>query len=75
MKSKRLNITREEYKYERVCLLVVDFQQTPTKIYSSNEDLIKDKLLDEKSPSSISELSWEKFTDDILSSYEERFGS
>lgn len=71
----RADYTREDYKYERVCLLLVDFQQTPAKIYSSNEDLIADGLLDENSDTSIEELSWETFTDNILSAYETRFGS
>lgn len=71
----RLDFTREDYKYERVCLLLVDFAQTPAKIYSSNQELINDGLLDENSTASIDELSWETFTDNILSNYETRFGS
>lgn len=71
----RLDYTREDYKYERVCLLLVDFEQTPAKIYSTNQDLINDGLLDESSTASIDELSWETFTDNILSNYETRFGS
>lgn len=69
----RLDFTREDYKYERVCLLLVDFAQTPAKIYSSNEELINDGLLDDNSSASIDELSWETFTDSILNSYNERF--
>ena len=69
----RLDFTREDYKYERVCLLLVDFAQTPAKIYSSNQDLINDGLLDESSTASIDELSWETFTDAILDSYKSRF--
>ncbi|GAB5418244.1 MAG: hypothetical protein Crog4KO_16510 [Crocinitomicaceae bacterium] len=71
----RLDFTREDYKYERVCLLLVDFAQTPAKIYSSNEELIRDGLLDANSTASIDELSWKTFTDAILSNYETRFGS
>ena len=71
----RLDSTREDYKYERVCLLLVDFAQTPAKIYSSNQELINDGLLDANSTASIDELSWETFTDNILSNYETRFGS
>jgi len=69
----RIDFTREDYKYERVCLLLVDFAQTPAKIYSSNQELIDDGLLDEKSTASIDELSWETFTDSILNSYNSRF--
>jgi hypothetical protein len=69
----RLDTTREDYKYERVCLLLVDFAQTPAKIYSSNQELINDGLLDKNSNASIDELSWESFTDSILGSYKSRF--
>lgn len=69
----RLDITREDYKYERVCLLLVDFAQTPAKIYNTNQELINDGLLDENSTASIDELSWGTFTESILNSYKERF--
>lgn len=70
----RLNFEKEEYKYERVCLLLVDFQQTPAKIYGTNQELYDDNLLDENSDASIEKLSWDKFTEDILENYETRFG-
>jgi len=69
----RLDFTREDYKYERVCLLLVDFAQTPAKIYSSNQELINDGLLHANSDASIDELSWETFTESILNSYNNRF--
>ena len=69
----RLDFTREDYKYERVCLLLVDFAQTPAKIYSSNQELINDGLLNADSTASIDEMSWETFTDSILGSYKSRF--
>lgn len=71
----RHDYTRDEYKYERVCLLLVDFQQTPAKIYNSNKDLHDDGLLDSKSDAYIDDLSWENFTDNILTTYNTRFGS
>jgi len=70
----RPNFGKEDYKYERVCLLLVDFQQTPAKIYSTNQELYDDGLLDEESDASIDELSWNTFTDNILGNYETRFG-
>jgi len=69
----RLDFTREDYKYERVCLLLVDFAQTPAKIYSSNQELINDRLLNKNSTASIDELSWETFTESILKTYKSRF--
>lgn len=71
----RLDASFDEYKYERVCLLLVDFAQTPAKIYSSNHELINDGLLSANSNANIDELSWETFTDNILDNYEIRFGS
>lgn len=69
----RHNYKKDEYKYERVCLLLVDFEQTPCKIYSTNQELIKDGLLDIHSTANINELSWETFTNSLLSTYNERF--
>jgi hypothetical protein len=66
--------TREEYKYERVCLLLVDFEQTPAKIYSHNQELYDDGLLDSNSDAVIDQLSWVNFTTSILSTYKTRFG-
>lgn len=70
----RLDHTREEYKYERVCLLLVDFEQVPAKIYSHNQELYEDGLLNPESDAFINELSWETFTKSILSTYHDRFG-
>jgi len=71
----RNDYNKEEYKYERVCLLLADFQPTPAKIYHTNQELYEDNLLDENSDASIEELSWETFADNILSVYKTRFGS
>jgi len=69
----RLDYTREEYKYEQVCLLLVDFQQTPAKIYSTNAELIADGLLSPDSNANIEHLSWNNFTSNILKHYNMRF--
>ncbi len=71
----RDDYSRDEYKYERVCLLLVDFQQAPAKIYHNNRDLYDDELLDRESDACIDELSWESFTNSILETYNARFGS
>ena len=73
--NKRIDYGKEEYKYERVCLLIVDFSQTPAKIYSSNAELIADGLLYAESQANIAELTWDSFTPSILKIYESRFGS
>lgn len=69
----RPDFTKQDYKYERVCLLIVDFSQEPAKIYNSNEELIKDKLMSSKSLSNIDELTWDAFIPSILSTYNDRF--
>jgi hypothetical protein len=70
----RPDYTREDYKYERVCLLLVDFEQTPAKIYSHNQELYDDGLLSSSSDAIIDELCWETFTKSIISTYNQRFG-
>lgn len=69
----RLDYTKEDYKYEKVCLLIVDFGQTPAKIYNRNEDLVADGLMPANSKANIVELNWETFTPSILSTYNMRF--
>jgi hypothetical protein len=69
----RLDFTKEDYKYEKACLLIVDFSQTPAKIYSRNEDLISDGLMEVNSHVNIVELNWESFAKNIVETYEKRF--
>ena len=69
----RPDTSREDYKYEKVCLLLVDFQQSPAKIYSTDDELVADGLIDKNSNASIEELSWGNFTSKILESYNMRF--
>jgi hypothetical protein len=69
----RLDSSKEDYKYERVCLLIVDFGKSPAKIYNRNEELIADGLMPSDSKANIEELNWESFTPSILKTYQERF--
>ncbi|MCZ2102691.1 MAG: hypothetical protein LC107_14275 [Chitinophagales bacterium] len=69
----RVDYTKEEYKYERVCLLIVDFQQTPAKIYNTSDELKEAGLIPIDSMIDFSELSWNKFVPDLLKIYKERF--
>lgn len=46
----------------------------PVKIYSTDQELYDDGLLDKNSDTSIDGLSWETFTKTILQIYETRFG-
>ncbi len=70
----RIDFTKEDYKYEKVCLLIVDFGQNPAKIYNTNEELIADGLMPANSQANIVELNWESFIPSILKTYESRFG-
>ena len=65
----------QEYKYERVCLLIVDFSKPIPKIYNTDEELKKDGLISEHSTASIENLSFPTFSKTLLEIYESRFGS
>ncbi len=72
--NNRKGIEKNFYKYEKVCLLIVDFSKSPVKIYNTNEELFKKDLIPENSNVDISELSWNKFVPELLQTYSERFG-
>jgi hypothetical protein len=62
------------FKYERVALLIVDFSQSPLKIYETVSDLKSDGLLPQNSYCSLTSLTYTGFIDDLLSMYNRRFG-
>ena len=65
----------EEYKYERVCLLIVDFSKPTPIVYNTDEQLKKDKLLPMFSTASIEQMNFPSFAKTLLSIYEQRYGS
>jgi hypothetical protein len=69
----RISIVSDHYKYEQVCLLIIDFSLQTPKIYSSDEDLKRDGLLPENSAASISNLTFERFIPSLLETYRARF--
>jgi hypothetical protein len=71
----RKNVSSYHYKYERVCLLIVDFSQDTPKIYNTNEELRADGLLKEDSIATIEGLSFPNFISDLLQIYTDRFGT
>ncbi|MBS1777290.1 MAG: hypothetical protein JSS64_13530 [Bacteroidetes bacterium] len=71
----RKSTTDDHFKYERVCLLIVDFSQKVPKIYNTNEELKKDNLLPENSIATIENLSFPNFISDLLKVYSTRFGT
>jgi hypothetical protein len=70
----RKDVELDHYKYERVCLLIVDFSQEIPKIYNTDEELKKDNLLPEGSLATIKNLSFPQFVSDLLSIHHSRFG-
>ena len=72
--NERGSANKEEYKYERVCLLVVDFRSTSPKLYSDVASLIKDGLVPPNASLTFENLSINNFTDNLLSIYNNRFG-
>jgi len=71
----RANIASNQYKYERVCLLIVDFSRDIPKVYNTNEELRADGLLSDNSIASIENLSFPNFISDLLQIYTDRFGT
>lgn len=70
------NITQgEEYKYERVCLLIVDFNRPQPKIYNTNAELVADGLLPSYTTASMDNMNFRTFTKDLMRIYEQRFGA
>mgnify|MGYP004524025569 CR=1 FL=1 len=72
--NNRSTISGEEYKYERVCLLVVDFSRDVPKIYNTDDELKADGLLPEHTTASINNMNFPTFANALMSIYQQRFG-
>lgn len=64
----------EAYKYERVCLILADFSQSPVKVYTTANELKADNLLDQNSTVSLTNIDFQNFISDLLRIYTNRFG-
>jgi hypothetical protein len=71
----RNNAAYNHYKYEKICLLIVDFSRDIPKVYTTDEELRADGLLKEDSIASISGLSFPDFISNLLQIYTDRFGT
>lgn len=71
--NQRSSKTDEAYKYEKVCLLIVDFKTL--KVYNTDAELKKDGLLPKTSKATIKNLTFDTFFKDLLKTYETRFGT
>lgn len=70
----RRSSDKDEYKYERVCLLVADFRQENPKLYSSIEELKRDGLVPGDTSVTLENLIIENFAEDLIGIYSKRFG-
>jgi len=77
MLNNRESEENDEYKYERVCLLIVDFRKDPPEVVTSIKPFIDMGLVDSKIADnfSLEGLSIFNFVSDILKIYEKRHGS
>jgi hypothetical protein len=72
--NNRVITTGDHFKYERICLLIVDFSQKIPKIYNTDAELQKDNLLPINFVATIHDLSFLNFISDLLKIYSIRFG-
>jgi len=72
--NNRRSTNKDAYKYERVCLLIVDFRSEKPKLYSSIKELKKDGLVPKNAKESLDNLNVADFAKDMLKVYSERFG-
>lgn len=72
--NNRSTIRGKEYKYERVCLLIVDFNRDVPKIYNTDDELKADGLLPERTTASINNMNFPSFASTLMSIYQQRFG-
>ena len=70
--NNRTSITDDFHKYEKVCLLIVDFDTM--KVYNTDAELKSDGLLPQNSVASIQNLTFDRFFPDLLNTYATRFG-
>ena len=77
MLNNRKSEKNDAYKYERVCLLIVDFRKDPPEVVTTVKKLIDAKIVDSRIAKrfSLAGLSISNFIPDILRIYEKRHGS
>ena len=72
--NNRQTVVKDFYKYESVCLLIVDFRKKSPKIYQSTPELIKAKLLPKDTHVKYEGLEWKSFAIKLVQIYGTRFG-
>ena len=71
--NNRITSTGDEYKYEKVCLLIVDFNQPTPVIYNTDEELRRAGLISDSTTASIEDMNFPSFCSSLLSIYQDRF--
>lgn len=71
--NNRIDYNKDTYKYEKCCLLIVDFTFKKPKIYNTDDELKKANLLPSDSTVSIKDLTWDNFVNDLLNIHKDRF--
>ena len=73
--SGRRNPKDDAWKYERVCLLIVDFSQDPPEVIDNMDQFVERRLVSEKFANmySFDELSISHFFDDLYKITMERY--
>lgn len=72
--NNRRDTDKDGYKYERVCLLIVDFREKNPKLYSTIDELKKDGLVPQDSNVTLENLTSKNVARDLLAVYRSRFG-
>ena len=72
--NNRNSVEGKEYKYERICLLIVDFNRQIPKIYNTDDELKADGLLPSNTTASINSMNFPSFAKTLLDIYQQRFG-
>jgi hypothetical protein len=65
----------DDFKYERVALIIADFSQHPVKVYNTTKELQTDNLLPVGSTASMDNLGYDGFVRTLLDVYDKRFGT
>lgn len=62
-----------QHMYERVWLVIADFQKSPPKLYLDIKELIKEGLVGKDTSATLKRLTIDGFIEDLLSIYKKRF--
>ena len=65
----------DDFKYERVALILADFSQTPVKIYNNIAELNADGILPAGSTADMTNLCYNGFVERLIEVYDKRFGT